>query len=190
MPPSPPTEPTPAALEERIRQVELRLIAREERLWRGVAEVKTRARDALQPRRLLKPLAVAGAVVLAGAAAWWLLRRSRQGRQMTQRLTVDRARWRSRVRAAVGLLTAVPWPPVVSWVWPLLPKPLKQRATPGGVATTLSVAMPWITQFASPKNGVGLLHLGLTSLTGLWAGILTRQQRAPRSPPAAQAGPG
>lgn len=185
----PPIEPKPAALEHQIRQVELRLIAREQRLWRGVAEVRSRARDALSPRRLLRPLEIAGGLALAGTAAWWLLRRSGRPHHPAPQRKVDRARWRSRVVAAVGLLTAVPWAPVMHFFWPLLPTRLRKRSTPGGAAATLSVTLPWVARFASPNSSQGLLNLGLTSFNAWCSRVLGMQQRTDRSQPAAPVRP-
>ena len=193
---SPRTETTPASLDNRIHQVELRLIAREERLRRGVTELQVRARESLQPRRLLRPLAMLGGVGLAGAAVWWLLRRGRLSRYQAQRPPTDthahrRSGWRSRLVAVVGLLTVVPWAPVMSLVWPMVPTRLKQRATPGGAAAALSVALPWLAKFSAPQNALGLVRLWLPSLTGLWEGYLRMKQPRPARPhPPAQQAPG
>jgi len=191
MTPSRHTDTLPATLDDRIRTVELRLIAREQRLWRGATEFQARARDAMRPRRWMRPLAMAGGVVLAGSALWWLLRRRRARRHLAYRRNFDSpmpipapSRWHSRVVAAVGPLAALPWAPLLSLILPLLPARLKQRAT-------LSVALLWIARLASPHESLRRPRLWLSSLNGMWEGYLTMKQQRSGSPQSsARAGPG
>lgn len=222
MTPSPRTEAATLSLEERIKRVELRLIAREERLWTGGIALRERVRgqvhEVFQPQRLLKPLAMAGGVCVAAAGAWWVLRRtSRRARVMASRgheraerherhKRHDRhdrrerherpeprtraSHFRARVVTAVGLLNLVPWMPVLQLLWPILPTQLKRRTTPGGAAATLLVALPWVAKFAGPQDRLGLLRLWITSLNGLWQGVLGMKLRSVRPQPSPQARPG
>jgi len=201
-----PTDTRSAPLEDRILQAELRLIAREHRLWRGVSEIQARARASLQPRRLLRPLAIAGGVGLVGVATWWLFRRGRSARRDAaefgsgpacaerssggDRVVRDgsSSRWRTRIVTAVGVLAVVPWIPVMNLVWPLLPARLKQRTTPLGAAATLSVGLPWIARFGAPQHSLGSTRLWLTSLNSMWAGYSSMKQRRSPSPQTAAQG--
>jgi hypothetical protein len=57
-------------LDARILQAEQRLIAREENLRRGAAFLGERVRHFWQPRRLMKPVLLAGGVAIAMAMVW------------------------------------------------------------------------------------------------------------------------
>ncbi|MCC6250814.1 MAG: hypothetical protein IT499_24040, partial [Rubrivivax sp.] len=61
---------------ERIHAVELRLITREEALWRRADALVGRARSEAAQRPWLLP-ALAGAAALAAVGGWWVARRFR-----------------------------------------------------------------------------------------------------------------
>jgi len=181
MTPSLRTEAQKLTLEDRIKQVELRLMAREERLWTGASAIRARVKQALQPRRVLKPLAMAGGLVLVAGSAWWVLRRRGRGSRVRVSHSLEQgfgSPWRARVVAAVGVMTVVPWAAVFNLLWPLLPMRFKKQATPGGTAATLSVALPWLARFAAPHQSPNSMRLWVTSAIGLWEGWMHLHQRS------------
>jgi len=155
MPNKPPDDLSKASLDDRIRWVELELIAREERLWRGAATLRVSAQDRLHPRRLLPSPAVVVSIVVAGAAGLMLWRRRANSR-------ADPASETGHLRASVitrtglasmaGLVAAVPWVAVVNLVWPLLPAGLRRYAAPGLVGTGLSMVVPWMAHWLTPRD--------------------------------------
>ena len=69
-----PQPPANESLEERIKRVEQRLIAREERLWRGIDSVTDRVKTTFTPSRLVAKWAwpAASAAAGVGALTWFV----------------------------------------------------------------------------------------------------------------------
>jgi hypothetical protein len=144
-------ESSKARIEERIRLAELQLMAREERLWRGASLLRTSVQERLNPRRLLP-----SAGVLAGTAAvltlgWWLLQGSSTGRSASVRRSAP-GQFRKSLASLAGIASAVPWVAFVNVVWPLLPSGWRRFVAPGIVGTGLSMAVPWVARWLTPRE--------------------------------------
>lgn len=151
--PPPSHQPPPASLQRRelgesgldarIRQVEQRLILREENLRRGAGAWLASLRDTLQPRRLWKPvLGGALAVMLAGLALGLLWRRLPAGR----RHAFDGREAEHHDRRHRGdehpARRALPWAHMVGVVWPMLPARWRARVDPATANALLTVVLP------------------------------------------------
>lgn len=118
-------------LDERIRQAEQRLVAREQALGRGAGVLGQRMRRALQPQRLAVPLLGGAAALLA--VGWWAGRHTGGG---------------AREGAAPGGPPPGPpqpaadpwWARLVSLGWPLLPLAWREQAGPA-VALVLGLGL-------------------------------------------------
>lgn len=118
-----------AEIDQRILEVEHRLIAREEGLHRSVLHLRQRLQD--EPRRLLAP-----AVGTLGAIASWVwLRRGRQPAS-------DQAH---RVHGAEG----PSWVRYVGVAWPLLPARWRARVNPTTAITVLTFAAPLLERLVA-----------------------------------------
>ena len=151
MPTPLPAESSKAHLDERIRLAELRLVAREERLWRGASLLRTSVQERFNLRRLLP-----SAEVLAGTAAvltlgWWLLQRRSTVRSASLRRSAP-GRFRKSLASLAGIASAVPWVAFVNVVWPLLPSGWRRFVAPGIVGTGLSMAVPWVARWLTPHE--------------------------------------
>ena len=123
-----------AEIDQRILEVEHRLIAREEGLHRSVLHLRQRLQD--EPRRFLAP-----AVGTLGAiASWFWLRRGRQPAS-------DQA---PRLPSAEG----PSWVRYVGVAWPLLPARWRARVNPTTAITVLTFAAPLLERLAAGGRAV------------------------------------
>ena len=125
-----------AELIAQIRQAELRLTTREERLQQGVSTLGRRLRRAVEPRRLVLPVAGAAA---AGLALWWVTRRQR-----------------GTAHAQVATYAATPLPsqwmsmPLMHVLWPLLPLAWRARISPVAASALVSMGWPLVQRLVLP----------------------------------------
>lgn len=166
MPPSlpPKTRPPPrpeadgsapgfAEIDQRILEVEHRLIAREEGLHRSVQHLRQRLQE--EPRRFIAP-----AIGTLGALASWLwLRRGRQQATGPTPLVRDSA--------------GPSWVRYVGVAWPLLPARWRARVNPTTAITVLALAAPLLERLTTGGRAL-LPPLGtvpavdLSRYAGLW----------------------
>lgn len=127
------------SLDDRIRQAEQRLIAREENLRRTVNALGRRARASLTPSQLLKPVllpAVGGLLALVGG--WWVLR-TRGGSGAVG----HRAPAPGTGRAEGGKSRhEAPWISLVGLGWQLVPVAWRSRFNPQIVNLVITVGLP------------------------------------------------
>ncbi len=126
-------------IDTRILLVEQRLIAREERLHRGLSDLVGEARRRLQPRRLIAPI---GGALLAALAL--------------------RALWRSPApaqRAAAaghaapdGSAAEVPWVRLLGLAWPLLPARWRDRVNPAVASSVLTLGLPLLERLLAGRR--------------------------------------
>lgn len=158
-PPGPfPTAPAPEPaddpsldLDVRIRQVEQRLIAREEGLRRGLATWVAEWEARLAPRRLARR---AGPWLLGGVGLWllWRLVARRRPVHAPEAAAVTTPRRLAR-RAWPALLAGLPWERLAEMAWPLLPAPWRAGASPQRLARWLSVGLPLLGSALSALAG-------------------------------------
>ena len=124
-----------SGLGERIRQVEMRLIDREEALRRGVHQLGQGLQQALQPwRRGLPALGVTLAVsTLAGAIWGWRRRRKLDGGSAADATAHDGAAGRG-----------VPWVHLMTLGWPMLPAAWRARVSPATASTLVALGLPFV----------------------------------------------
>ena len=180
----PPHDPAPLAgdLDARIRQVELRLIAREEKLKTEVRRLVQRGRRALRPMNLM--MAAAGAV--GGASVgFWAMRRLRKSRTAA---TSSSAGASQGTAAGVAASRAdLPWVPWLGLAWPMLPAAWRARVSPGMAAGLASVGLPLLQQLTKQLKSApqALLptveHVDLSRYAGTWYEIA--RLRAPFEAP-------
>ena len=136
-------------LDTRIQRIEQQLVAREDRLRRGVDELRERATRSLQPWRRAAPYVGAGlGVALVLALAW---------------------RWRT--HGAAGFLpqpshhapphrfigaaappSRIPWIQLVTLGWPLLPQRWRARVSPATAATLAGLVLPLIERLRRQRR--------------------------------------
>jgi apolipoprotein D and lipocalin family protein len=151
-------------LREQIEQAERRLVAREQRLRRGVSTVAARVRQNLQPRRLVWPLA---GLAAAGAAVWWLLS-SRAPRAPSV------ARAPSSGLAALvqrSMKGAGGWVRLIGLAWPLLPAQWRARVSPVTASAVMSIGLPLIERAfggRSLPDPVAAPQVDLWRYAGTW----------------------
>lgn len=135
-------------LDTRIRDVELRLIDREEFIRRQVTGGWRSARRALSPRRLKTPaLAAAGAAALLGV--WRLARGGGRTRTMgVPRGLAPRVGSGPGMAGASGAAAGSAATPGGGWIrllglaWPLLPPHIRARVSPAMASAAVSIGLP------------------------------------------------
>ncbi len=159
MPPPEPADDTD--LDARIRLVEMRLVAREQRLASHLEQMGQRVGHALAPRLLLLKLA---AVVLAGGGLVWALRRG--GGHGAAHHTPAPAVTSGAPHLMLSLLPMA---------WPLLPVRWRERVSPATAATVLGVAAPVIERLlarrasgADPNDPPTVAQVDLLRYAGTW----------------------
>jgi apolipoprotein D and lipocalin family protein len=154
-------------LDTRILEVEQRLIAREEKLRRGIDGLSLRAQHALGPwRRALPAIGLTLAVSFLGALAWGWKRRSplaRRGADAMARHAAD--------SADQGGHGGIPWVRLVALGWPLLPSAWRARVSPATASTLAAVGLPLIEWLfhgrrAPPPSAMPSVDLG--RFAGSW----------------------
>lgn len=151
LPPSPPrTDVAPEAdIDVRILQAEHRLIAREERLRRGVTSFGQQLGATMQPRRLLKPALIAA----AGIGLLMMLRR-RAPRHAAPSGAVASAASAAARPAMFALLSALPWTRVVGMAWPHVPERWRRGVSLATVTDMVSLGLPMLGSLFTPKPRV------------------------------------
>ena len=142
-----------AEIDQRILEIEQRLIAREEGLHRRVALLRHRVQD--EPRRWLGP--ALGAVAGLGGLLWF--GRSR-GRQREAAPHVQGGAGRS-------------WLHYIGMAWPLLPSSWRARVNPTTAVTVLSLAAPLLDRITGGGRSVlpplvPVPAVDLSRYCGLW----------------------
>jgi apolipoprotein D and lipocalin family protein len=152
------SHPEPADPEQRLRELELRVIARDEALQRRVQGVKQRVQHAMSPKRWTVPLMAGGLAIAAGA--WWLVgsrRRLPDAPTSTQSAArVSGGRWLVR---GIGL------------AWPLLPTRWRASVSPGTAAVLATVGPPLLESLFAPTTHAPLAtmpHVDLARYMGTW----------------------
>jgi hypothetical protein len=152
----PPADVGEGSLNERIRRVELRLIAREERVWNGLDDLRLRVTHALDPRRFVTPALIGtGIAALAGGAWWAIRRRARESTPATSSTGTANAErpWRVGMASAFSVIALLPWPPLLRTAWPMLPMQWRRRASPDMVGAGLNVGLPVLVRWLASGRG-------------------------------------
>lgn len=136
-------------IDVRIVHAELRLVARQEHLRRGVTSFNRQLGEALQPRRLLKP-----ALFAAAGLGLLLLLRRRAPRPVASASVVASAASAATRPAVFALLAALPWTRVVSLAWPHVPERWRRRVSLATVTDMVSVGLPLLGSVFTPKPKV------------------------------------
>lgn len=154
---------------ERIHAVELRLITREEALWRRADALVGRARSEAAQRPWLLP-ALAGAAALAAVGGWWVARRFRAapsanartpaaGNASGQRAALKDTRW---VRAFGA---------VAPFAWPLLPLSWRSRMSPRTAVALAGIGLPLVERLLAGAPAPPLTtapYVDLLRYAGRW----------------------
>lgn len=153
-------ERTAHDLDDRIRQAEERLIAREENLHRRVGQLLGRTKSAFSPQRLLAPVLGVGTAL---GMLWWTFRGGRA---------------RPRPPAAAGGHAAsplargeVPWVRLVGLAWPLLPLAWRSRVSPGVATAFVSLGLPLMERVIARRRTPPLdtvPALDIPAFSGVW----------------------
>lgn len=135
--PLPPDLRTPEVshldLDARIRRVEQRLVARDAVVRERSATFALRLRRAFTPMRLA---ASALGALLGVTGLWWMLR----GRKPW--LAADGARPDPRDAEPEPHHGGLPWLPLLSLGWPLLPASLRERTSPATLRLLVALGLP------------------------------------------------
>jgi apolipoprotein D and lipocalin family protein len=157
--PLPPPLQSPEAagsesIDERIRIVEQRLLARQRALGFHFADLSRRVRSAARPRYLLPSVLGVAATVLM---LWWA-----RGRVPAPS---------ARVPSARSNVASLPWAPWLALAWPLLPAAWRARISPATAATVVSVGVPLVQRLLVPPAHPPLAtmpHVDLARYAGTW----------------------
>ncbi|MGQ3051533.1 MAG: lipocalin family protein [Roseateles sp.] len=146
-------------IDEQIRLIEHRLIAREENLRRGVADFSGQLRETLSPRRLLVPVGGALLGVVALASLW---RRPRP-QPVAVHLPPE---------APSGSLPPhIPWMQLLGLAWPMLPERWRHRVNPATVSSLVVLGQPLIDSLLGQRDASPLEvmpEVDLARLSGRW----------------------
>ncbi|KQW52019.1 MULTISPECIES: lipocalin family protein [unclassified Roseateles] len=146
-------------IDEQIRLIEHRLIAREENLRRGVANFGGQLRETLSPKRLLVPVGGALLGVVALASLW---RRPRH-RPAAVHLPPE---------APPGPPPPhIPWMQLLGLAWPMLPERWRHRVNPAMVSSLVVLGQPLIDSLLGQREAGPLEtmpEVDLTRLSGRW----------------------
>lgn len=155
------SRPEPVDLDQQILVVEQRLIAREERLRRGMASLSSRVRRATEPSRFLWPVGAA----LFGALALRLWR----GRGATARGT-------GAVQAAAsgqhrGSNAEAPWISLIALAWPFVPARWRKRISPATASTLVAIGLPLAQGLLGARRApppVAATQVDMSRYAGTW----------------------
>ncbi|HET7524577.1 MAG TPA: lipocalin family protein, partial [Burkholderiaceae bacterium] len=142
-----------ASIDDRIRAIEQRLVAREHALALRFGALGERLRRAARPRRMLRPmLGIAGALF----ALWWLLH---------GRLPAQQAQRGARSGGDAS------WAHWLALVWPLLPPAWRSRVSPASAAALVSLGIPLAERLLGRRSYPPLdtaAQVDLTRYAGTW----------------------
>jgi len=163
---SAPEAGAPPDLDARILRVEQRLVAREERLRRGIDGLGLRMRRTLRPwRRALPALGLTLAVSSLGLLAWWWHRRGPPG----QRVADAAARHAADTAGQGG--GGIPWVRLVALGWPMLPAAWRARISPATASTLVAVGLPtieWLLHGRRPAPPETMASVDAAHFAGSW----------------------
>jgi lipocalin len=173
--------PREADLDLGIQLVELRLVAREQRVRRAIDDIGLQLRQSLKPRRLAISL---GGTTLAVSALAWLLWRWRHRLGMPAGSATPPAG----TAAAAGASDGIPWVRLVALGWPMLPEAWRARISPATASLLAGLGLPLVERLlhghkAAPPATVE--PLDLARFAGGWF-VLARWPR----PASGARGPG
>jgi apolipoprotein D and lipocalin family protein len=173
----------PVDLDARILLVEQRLIAREQTLRRGIADLGQRLRATHEPwRRALPALGLALAAVTLAAIAWRWRRRARPHRHAVPALAAA-----PHAAAAAAASTAgsdIPWVRLVALGWPLLPARWRSRVSPATASSLVALGLPlveWLLHGRKLPPPATAPAVDWSAFAGTWF-VLARLRRAFGSP--------
>lgn len=170
LPAMPPRADEDEDIDTRVMRAEQRLIAREQRLRQGVADLTGQLRHSLRPRRLLLP----GGVLLGAVTLVSLLRR----RPAAAHAAPPPPR---------APLPHIPWPRLFDLAWPMLPQRWRDRVSPA-MASNIAALMPLAEGlFGRAREAVPLKSMpevDLVRLAGRW--FVVGELPGPQQPEAQQ----
>lgn len=152
--------PSHVDLDARILRVEQRLIARQQKLCRGVAILSGQLHQALSPKRLLLP---AAGTLLGVAALLSLLRRP-------LRLPAMPADSAGSARPA-GMPVEIPWVRMLGLAWPMLPARWRNRVSPATASSLVTLGLPLLERLLGTRRAqplVTVADVDLMRLAGRW----------------------
>ena len=158
--PPPATEPAAGLdLEERIALAEARLLARQERLRRGIQTIGQRVQRRVRPWRRTLPV-LGGTLVLGILAGWWWLRRP--GRPAASPAQAP----------PTGHDDGLPWVHLMSLAWPLLPARWRSHVSPATASAVAGIGLPLLEQLLRRPPRLPALttvaHVDLSRYAGRW----------------------
>jgi apolipoprotein D and lipocalin family protein len=139
--------PPPVDLDDRILEVEQRLIAREAQLRRGVAALGQQLHTALQPRRLVRPAMVAALALGLLLGRPWRRRGAPAPAQPQPHGAAPVVR-----PALIALLAGLPWARLLGQAWPLLPARWRGRVSPATAASVLRMGLPLLEHLFARRS--------------------------------------
>ena len=160
------------SLENRILQAELRLIAREENLRRGISALGSRLRHAAQqPRRWAAP--VLGGMAALGTVWWFMRGRRGHGNNAYPAMSAGgRSYSGTTARQSPGKPgNQVPWVRFVAMAWPLLPQAWRNRVSPNTVTAVMTIGLPIAENMLSGRQQAPLRTMASVDLkryAGTW----------------------
>lgn len=154
-----------ATRDERIRDAELRVIARDEALRKRFAHSRARLAQAVRPRRWVWPAALAAGAL--GGLAWAAMRGRRR-----HAAAVPQAGAPRRTSRSAG------WVRGIGLVWPLLPAQWRAKVSPGTAAALAAIGLPLLERVAAEPKHPPLSTAAPVDL-GRWMGTWYEVARLP-----------
>jgi len=152
--------PEDVDIDQRILEVEQRLMAREERWRRGVDSLTSRVRQVAAPGRLLVPIggALFGAVLLR---SW---RRGGAARATSPVISAASGQHR-------GGNAEAPWISLIALAWPLVPARWRTRVSPATASTLVAIGLPLLQGLLGSRRvppPVAATDVDMARYAGTW----------------------